>query len=144
MNENLKGQSASAVSAVFERGINEITNEENSMLQEAIKDGYVFDEEDDKNYADTMYDAFLKSMTWFVGGKGVVVTINYTGTNVWVEKSKTKNGLSYKFVAENGGRKRSFEVDSETWSDYSLFSGDMIKAISNYLSALVNNMIEEG
>lgn len=143
MNENLKGQSASAVSAVFERGINEITNEENSMLQEAIKDGYVFDEEDDKNYADTMYDAFLKSMTWFVGGKGVVVTIKYTGTNVWVEKSTRKNGLSYKFVAENGGRKRSFEVDSATWSDYSLFSGDMLKTIANELYRLFNDNEKE-
>jgi hypothetical protein len=27
--------------AVFERGINEISNEENSLLQEAIKDGYI-------------------------------------------------------------------------------------------------------
>ena len=33
--------------AVFERGINEISNEENSMLQEAIKDGYI--EEDEEN-----------------------------------------------------------------------------------------------
>lgn len=41
MNENLKGQSAKAASAVFERGINEISNEENSLLQEAIKDGYI-------------------------------------------------------------------------------------------------------
>lgn len=32
-----------ATSAVFERGINELFNEENSLLQEAIKDGYLID-----------------------------------------------------------------------------------------------------
>lgn len=90
-------------------------------------------ENEDINYADTIYDAFLKSMTWFVGGKGVVMTVKYTNTHVWVEKSTTKNKLSYKFVAENGGRKRSFEVDSATWSDYSLFSGDMLKTIATEL-----------
>ena len=100
-------------------------------------------ENEDINYADTMYDAFLKSMTWFVGGKGVVVTIKDTDTNVWVEKSASKNKLIYKFVAENGGRKRSVEIDSATWSDYSLFSGNTINAISNHLTALVNYMIKE-
>lgn len=96
------------------------------------------------NYADTMYDALLKSMTWFVNGKGVVMTVKYTNTNVWVEKSTSKNKLIYKFVAENGGRKRSFEVDSTTWGDYSLFSGDMIKAIAEQLSTLVNENEKEG
>lgn len=101
-------------------------------------------ENEDINYADTMYDAFLKSMTWFVNGKGVVVTIKDTGTNVWVEKSTTKNKLIYKFVAENVGRKRSFEVDSATWSDYSLFSGDMLKSIATELYRLIHKNEKEG
>lgn len=101
-------------------------------------------ENEDINYADTMYDAFLKSMTWFVGGKGVVVTIKDSDTNVWVEKSASKNKLIYKFLAENGGRKRSVEINSATWWDYSLFSGDTIKSICNHLNALVNYMIKKG
>lgn len=37
----MNGENSAAASAVFERGINEIMNEENSMLQDAIKDGVV-------------------------------------------------------------------------------------------------------
>ena len=101
-------------------------------------------ENEDINYADTIYDALLKSMTWFVNGKGVVMTVKYTSTNVWVEKSTSKNRLIYKFVAENGGRKRSFEVDSATWSDYSLFSGDMLKSIATELYRLIHKNEKEG
>lgn len=101
-------------------------------------------ENENINYADTMYDAFLKSMTWFVGGKGVVMTVKNTNINVWVEKTTSKNRLSYKFVVECNGKRRSVEVDSRNWSDYSLFSGEMIKVISNHLSEVVNYMIKEG
>lgn len=109
--ENLNGQSAKAASA-----------QENENI----------------NYADTMYDAFLKSMTWFVNGKGVVMTVKYTNTNVWVEKSTTENGIIYKFVVENGAKKRFIEVNSATWSDYSLFSGDMLKIIATELYRLIH------
>lgn len=160
MNKNEKnGQNSVATSAVFERGINELTNEENSMLQEAIKDGYLIDEEDNEVEINEVHiekyidKAFLKSMSWFVNGKGVEVYLAdkdgcMLDRKVWVEKQLTEKGLVYKFVLvinlDTESKKHSIEVSSSTWSDYDLFKGNMFSAIAREFAMFILKNEKEG